>query len=171
MARAATSRTIGVRCSADARADALTSAYIQPMGGGHIPAPTAGRITAALRRAKDTTPCPDGVPYSAWRAAGHDAAKVLCRVLSVAATTGRLPPDFCASAAFFLPKGAEAHDDHASGRRARRAANTWPLALMDTAAKTMLSVVNTPIADKMTTWTPRQQQRFVRHRGTLQKTF
>lgn len=69
------------------------------------------QVVCALRRAKDTATGPVGVPYSAWRAAGRDGASVLCRVLSRAATNGRLPTAFCNSVAAFLPKGTEAHDD------------------------------------------------------------
>lgn len=120
------------------------------------PAPRAGHSSVARR------------PYSAWRAGGHEAAAVLRRTLADAAATGRYADRFCDTVAAFLPKGTAPHDDMTRGRRRRAATNSRRLALMDAGAKTIMTMINRPLAARMSTWTPTQQQGFIQQRGTLQ---
>lgn len=65
----------------------------------------AARFRAILRRAKDSAPGPDGMPYSAWRYAGHLAHNLLARITLDAASTAKLPQSLNESVSVFLPKG------------------------------------------------------------------
>lgn len=139
---------------------------IRPTGGRDISSTTT-TIRATLRRLRDTAPGLDGLPYSAWRSGGRDAANTLRCTLCQAAATSRFPDRFCDAVVVFLPKGSSRSDNAATGRRDRLAQDTRPLALLDTAAKTIISLVNRPLAALMDKWAPKQQQGFVINRGTV----
>lgn len=152
----------------ESEARRLVDEHIKPIGGEPILPPGNAAVSAALRKARDTAPGPDGLLYSSWRAGGGETATVLRRTLAAAAATGRYPTHFAGSVAVFLPKGASQSDDPHTGMRRRQAGNTRPLALMDTGAKCLMTLLSRPIAERLPAWASPQQQGFIRGRGTLQ---
>lgn len=154
--------------SDDDEADRLISSHMGPLGGDPIMPPDNATVRAALKKVRDTATGPDGLPYSAWRAGGNETATVLRRTRAAASATARYPSHFCDAVAVFLPKGAAHHDDALTGMRRRQACNTRPLAWTDTGAKSIMTLLNRPVARRLPHWAPPQQQGFIRWRGALQ---
>lgn len=90
----------------------LVDEHIKPVGGAPILPPRNVAVRAALSKARDTAPGPDGLPYSSWRAGGEESATVLRRTLAAAAATGSYPHHFVDSVAVFLPKGVPSRTTH-----------------------------------------------------------
>lgn len=148
---------------------AMARTFVHPTDASAWTTPSPAAIRASLRRARDTAPGPDGVPYSDWKNAGPRAHSVLARLLVRMTAERAAPARFSdAIAAFLLPKGAAPHDPPNSGQRARRPENTRPLALKHTDCKTVASTINFLIRNAMKVWTVPQQRGFVATRGPLQ---
>lgn len=147
---------------------AMARTYVTPADTTAWATPTAADIKASLRRARDTAPGPDGIPYTGWRNAGPRAHAVLARLLTHMTATSMALAHFSDAIALFLPKATEATDPPCGGQGARRPENTRPLALKNTDCKTASATINYPIRNIMRTWMVEQQRGFVATRGPLQ---
>ena len=56
---------------------AFLNGYNKKVDPSLVPSPTLGNVEAAIARSKNTSPGPDGIPFSAWRAAPDLAAPLL----------------------------------------------------------------------------------------------
>lgn len=132
------------------------------------PMPSATMIGRTLRRSKNTSPGPDGLPYGGWKASGHAGWTVLLRLLTHLATTGTPPRSLNDATGAFLPKGTDERDSATTGARTRDAAATRPLSLRNTDAKILAAQVNKPLAVALPAWASARQRGFVRGRGPLE---
>eukprot|EP00959_Pyramimonas_sp_CCMP1952_P382986 8024854-Pyramimonas_sp.AAC.1 len=116
-----------------------------------------------LTAKKDTTPGPDGIPYSSWRASGDIGKKVLYDLYLHLMQLGTLPGSFNECTAAFLPKGS-AQLGHES---ARQPASTRPLSLSNCDNKLLSSAIAVPISKVAEDKVDKAQRGFIKGRQML----
>jgi endonuclease/exonuclease/phosphatase family metal-dependent hydrolase len=111
-------------------------------------------ITASLRRS-DSAPGPDGICYSAWRAAGEAGIAVL-QEIAEDMWNGKAPPaSFRKSLMVFLPK---------VDSQAVRPSELRPLALCDSDYKVIMGCINHRLANHLPDYVDDRQRGFMRGR-------
>jgi hypothetical protein len=111
-------------------------------------------IVHSLRRS-DTAPGPDGVCYSAWKAAGPDGILVLLNLALGMWNGGEAPPSFRKSLMVFLPK---------SDAVALAPEDLRPLSLCDVDYKIVMSCINHRLAQLLPDFVDDRQRGFMKHR-------
>jgi hypothetical protein len=111
-------------------------------------------ILASLRR-QDSAPGPDGICYSAWRAAGPVGIDILHTILTELWNGDSPPPSFRHSLMVFLPKS----DSQAVGPHELR-----PLALCDSDYKIIMGCINYRLALHIPDYVDDRQRGFIRGR-------
>ncbi len=111
-------------------------------------------VTASLRR-QDSAPGPDGICYSAWKAAGPVGIEILHNILLDLWHGGLPPPSFRHSLMVFLPKS----DSQAVGPHELR-----PLALCDSDYKVVMGCINYRLAQHIPDYVDDRQRGFIRGR-------
>jgi hypothetical protein len=111
-------------------------------------------IAHGLRRS-DTAPGPDGVCYSAWKAAGPDGIKVLLNLALDMWNGGDAPPSFRRSLMVFLPK---------SEAVALAPEELRPLSLCDVDYKIVMSCINHRLAQLLPDFVDDRQRGFMKQR-------
>jgi hypothetical protein len=122
-------------------------------------------IVAFLAGAKESAPDPDGLPFSAWRAAGKRGAETLHGVFEHLANDGDIALWFNDTLGIFAAKGEE-EQDHVDVTRA--AVETLPLGLKNTDNKAIGGTINMvvkPMLSKTAIWL---QRGFVAWRRLIQ---
>ena len=121
--------------------------------------PRRAHIINFLRRAKPSAPGPDGIPCSAWKAAGEIGTDVLHKAL-LTIMKGTAPLEgFNDSLGIFLPK--ENSDEDTANSVKRSAENNRPLRLKNTDNKAIAAAINYAIARVVTKWADTQENGFV----------
>jgi hypothetical protein len=111
-------------------------------------------ITLSLRR-HDTAPGPDGVCYSAWKAAGNDGIKVLHDIAMHMWNGAPAPESFRQSLMVFLPK---------SDAVALSPSELRPLSLCDVDYKIIMGCINHRLAMLLPDFVDDRQRGFMRQR-------
>jgi hypothetical protein len=111
-------------------------------------------IIASMRR-QDSAPGPDGICYSAWKAAGTVGIDILHNTIMELWNGGAPPPSFRRSLMTFLPKS----DSQAVGPHELR-----PLALCDSDYKIIMGCINYRLALHLPDYVDDRQRGFMRGR-------
>jgi endonuclease/exonuclease/phosphatase family metal-dependent hydrolase len=111
-------------------------------------------VTASLRR-HDSSPGPDGVCYSAWKAAGQTGINILHNILTDLWLGRPPPPSFRTSLMVFLPK---------SDAQAVLPSELRPLALCDADYKIIMGCINHRLALHLPDYVDDRQRGFMRGR-------
>lgn len=126
--------------------------------------PTSSDVARILRKAPDSATGPDGIPYSAWRAAGPRGHSILSNMF-VHLLQGHVPPrSYNASLLVCPPKGSRTSD--ASGAF-RTASKTRPLGFKNFDTKTVAALLARPLAAAANAVIPRHQRGLLPSRRTL----
>ena len=120
--------------------------------------PSSAGFQAFLRRAPHSACGPDGIPYSAWRAAGDSGVQTLLKLGWHIMSSGSPPPAFNESLSVFIPKPVEDTPGH-EGCRAPE--DTRPLSLKNCDNKAVAAVLNQALSAVTPTWAHRDQRGFV----------
>jgi endonuclease/exonuclease/phosphatase family metal-dependent hydrolase len=137
----------------DFHLQSLTASVPPALGLSEIPF-DRDDITASLRR-QDSAPGPDGICYSAWKAAGQVGIEILHNILLDLWNGGLPPPSFRHSLMVFLPKS----DSQAVGPHELR-----PLALCDSDYKIIMGCINYRLAHHIPDYVDDRQRGFIRGR-------
>ena len=130
-----------------------------------IPLPAEANVSEFLDKVKDGAPGPDGIPYSAWRAAGQLGSLTLHLVLAHLANGGYVPIWFNDSLSVFTAKGDDAQDEHEVTRCAE---DTRPLGLKNCDNKVVAGVVNHVSRTALSSNASRLQRGFVPDRQMIE---
>lgn len=123
---------------------------------------TLDEFAAMVRKVRDTSPGPDGLPYSVWGATVGGITS-LYRVL-IALTLGAQPPGwFNAALVIFIPKGVSTGEAYSATEAEYR-----PLTLADTAQKLVAKAVDGVFAEVASTTVHTAQTGFVKRRSMLE---
>ena len=120
-------------------------------------------ITIA-ERCSDSTPGPDGIPYSAWVRADPRFVDCVHRAYEELLDGASLPDDFNDAHMVFLPKGEQDGDEHGI---ARLPESTRPLSLSNAVAKVIASALNASLSQCAARTVSPRQRGFVRGRHLL----
>jgi hypothetical protein len=131
----------------------ITAAVPSALGLSDVPF-DRDDIIASLRR-QDSAPGPDGICYSAWKAAGPVGIDILHGILTDLWQGGSPPPSFRRSLMVFLPKS----DSQAVGPHELR-----PLALCDSDYKIIMGCINHRLAHHLPDYVDDRQRGFMRGR-------
>ena len=115
-----------------------------------------------LHRARDSAPGADGLPYSAWKAAGHCGAKTLCLVGEAQLRGIAMPLEYYTVIKRFPPKGTDPDDAVTCSRSTD---DTRPLALINSDRKTTAAVMNRAVSQVYSKGINKIQNGFVRGRN------
>lgn len=118
---------------------------------------------ALVRSRRDTAPRPDGIPWSAWKAAPARTMAALYASYEVALDGGPLPASWNMARVVFIPK-AGGEGDAGTVPGALR-----PISLINTAAKAIACAVNVPLAMAAARMVGVEQQGFLRGRAAAQQ--
>lgn len=152
----------------DRLARAIARTFVPPIPQQKWPVPKISDVGKALRVAKPTSVGPDGVPYTAWRYASHEAYVILHRLFINMATTGVAPCGHNDAVGVFPPKGTAANDVDGGTGLTRAPGATRPLSLKNTDRKTIARMVNAPLTQALRQWVPVPKQGFVAGRGAAE---
>ena len=119
------------------RGQAFAKRWCRKFNDGFTTVPDTNDFVKFLRRAKRSAPGPDGLPYAAWRAAGHAAASTLCAVEQHLRSGLSMGLEFSESLTCFLPKG---ECDGDSIEIIRNPTDVRPLGLKNTDNKAICAV-------------------------------
>ena len=97
-----------------------------------------------MAKPRDSAPGPDGIPFSAWRAAGIELYDVMFDAFDAFINGETLPPTFNTCNLAFIPKGEDPNDDILV---ARAPSSTRPISLSNTDNKYFALAINRPLAE------------------------
>ena len=115
-------------------------------------------------RAKDSSPGPDGLPYSAWTRAGPEPIDHVHDAYPSLLDLGVVLNAFDFSQMISLPKGKRPEDPEGL---ARKLGDTRPLNLSNAVAKIIASAINHTLARVCEKVVPNAQQSFIRGRSLI----
>ena len=90
----------------DSLRESFLSGYSKSVNQSLLSAPTLADILFAVKSSNNSSPGPDGIPFSAWRAAPDLASPLLLSVLNKICQGQSPPPGFNFGLLFLLPKKA-----------------------------------------------------------------
>ena len=136
---AAWSDTFSAKPSCGATAEEVISRWACPLDFGGVSPPSVEDFKAAASRARSSAPGRDGLPYSAWAAAGDAGASTLHAVCCSLLQGVPMPLSFNDGVMVFAPKGGREGDEFAVYREA---VDTRPLSLKNSDNKLVCAVMN-----------------------------
>ena len=147
------------------KAQEVLNKYGRPFDFALITPPSIADYELIARTLPHSTPGPDGIPYSAWKAAGKHGATSLFLVGSFLMSGLNMPIDFNSSLSAFVPKGNEVLDEVLISRDA---ADTRPLAMKNSDNKIVGSVLNDKLKPILSKQTCKLQRGFVPGRQLIE---
>ena len=141
----------------DAAMDML--ARLQPRFG-EVPPPSRSTLTAVMRRAAPTAPGVDGIPTSAWLAAGGAGLAVLGDIMDHMLSGFSMGWYFCSSLNVYPPKKTGPQDLGV----AREPQDTRPLSMKISAGKIISAAINFSMRGMIAAWADKNQRGFVSKR-------
>ena len=145
---------------------ALAIAHTTPFSSTHCWDIKVESILHIVSAGKSSSPGPDGIPYSAYKAIKEIAATTLFDAFQYYHRGAPLPPHFNESRLVFIPKGEEAHND-IDGSTARSPANTRPITLSNTDNKVFAAAINHVLAGATAEVIGPYQQGFIKGRSIV----
>ena len=133
--------------------------------------PSRGDVRKALERSGSSTPGPDGIPASAWRALGPLAEKVLHEALSAMSGPGGLElleaeyNSFNEALLFFIPKKVSGFDDAVGEYYDPE--HTRPITVTNFDNRILASAVRFRIEPLLAKWVSPKQRGFIGGRSML----
>jgi hypothetical protein len=118
-----------------------------------------------LNSVADSATGPDGLPSSAWKAAGLEGAESLYLLFRWMAEGGNPPPSFNAGLFVFPPKGSSPDDATAVHREVK---DTRPITLKNTDNKILAGVQNFALAPVVAEGACSTQRGFIKGRNFMQ---
>ena len=127
---------------------------------GDVPPPSRATLSAVMRRASPTAPGADGIPTSAWLAAGDSGVEVLGDIMDHMLSGFSMGWYFCCSLNVYPPKKTGPQDLGV----ARAPSDTRPLSMKISAGKIISAAINFTLRGTITAWADKNQRGFVSKR-------
>ena len=117
-----------------------------------------------VSKMRDTSPGPDGLPYTAWGKAGDTVLELVYDAYIALLGGTQLPKGFNHSDMVFIPKGDQAEED---GTFIRKPSETRPLNLSNSVAKIIAAAINNTLSLLCAATVGPCQQGFIRGRSLI----